>query len=152
MNTLTNIQIDALLKNIKNYKGCFSKDEIRTKLADGYYVINLQDSNDGNGSHWCCLFVSKYFDLYFDSYGFICPENIEQLCDKIIYSEKMLQSLNSSSCGYYVILFIMYMNKFDINDKMLIVKYNNFINLFNNDVNMNDKILKNELSKYNITM
>jgi len=152
MNTLTNIQIDKLLKNIKNYKGCYSKDNIRTKLKEGYYVINLQDSNDGDGSHWCCLYVSKYYDLYFDSYGFICPENIEQLCDKLIYSQKMIQSLNSSSCGYYVVLFILYMNKFNINDKLLIVKYNNFINLFNKDEMINDKILKTELSKYNIIM
>jgi len=152
MNTLTNIQIDKLLKNIKNYKGCYSKDNIRTKLKEGYYVINLQDSNEGDGSHWCCLYVSKYYDLYFDSYGFICPENIEQLCDKLIYSQKMIQSLNSSSCGYYVVLFILYMNKFNINDKLLIVKYNNFINLFNKDEMINDKILKTELSKYNIIM
>lgn len=152
MNTLTNIQINKTLNSIKNFNGCYSKDEIRTKLNDGYYVINLQDSDKGNGSHWCCLYVSKYFDLYFDSYGFICPENIEKLCDRLIYNNTMIQSLDSSSCGYYVILFIMYMNKFDINDKMLIVKYNNFINLFNNDVKMNDKILKNELLKFDIIM
>jgi hypothetical protein len=152
MNTLTNIQIDELLKPVKNYKGCFSKDEIRTKLKEGYYIINLQNSKEGSGTHWTCLYVTKYYDLWFDSYGFICPENIEKLCNKLIYNSKMIQSLDSSSCGYYVILFIMYMNKFDINDNMLIVKYNDFCNQFKNDTKLNERILKNELTKFNINM
>ena len=152
MNTLTNIQIDDLLEYIKHYKGCFSKDEIRTKLKEGYYVINLQNSKEGNGTHWCCLYVTKYYDFWFDSYGFICPENIERLCDKLVYSSKMIQPLNSSSCGYYVVLFIMFMNRYDINDNLLIVKFNDFLNLFKTDVKLNEIILKNELLKYNIIM
>jgi hypothetical protein len=152
MNTLTNIQIDEMLKNIKNYYGCFSKDEIRTKLKEGFYVINLQNRNDGDGTHWCILYITNHYQLWFDSYGFICPENIDKLCNKLVFSEKMVQSLDSSSCGYYVILFILNMNQYNINDRNLINKYNDFINLFSKDTKLNERILKNELIKYNIIM
>lgn len=152
MNTLTNIQINDLLKNVINYKGCFSKDELRTKLKEGFYVVNLQNKNDGIGTHWCGLYVSQNYDIYFDSYGVICPENLEKLLTRLHYNHKMIQALNSSSCGYYVILFILHMNKFNINSDMLINKFNDFINIFNKNTLLNEKILKNELIKYNISM
>ncbi len=40
------------------------KDELPSKLKRGYYVINLQSSNVGNGSHWTALYYSPENSFY----------------------------------------------------------------------------------------
>ena len=147
---LSNIQINNILKNVKNYKGCYSKDELKTDLDKGYYVVNLQNYNDGNGSHWCVLYKTKYFDFWFDSFGIGPPLNIEKLCHKLIYNTQDIQDLDSCSCGHYCIYYIMFMSNYDINSRNLINKHNNFVNLFSKDTKMNEIILRTFLNKQKI--
>ena len=35
------------------------KDELPAKVEDGCYIINLQSSTSGNGTHWLGLFIYK---------------------------------------------------------------------------------------------
>ena len=106
-NELTNIDIDNLLKyqyKIKDYHGCFVKDELPAKLKNGFYVINL------NGhSHWTGLYKDGKNYYYFDSYGFPSPQDVENKIPKeYIWSDKDIQTYKSSACGYYTIAWIRY--------------------------------------------
>ena len=120
--------------NIKLNDVC-CKDQINRKfINDGYYIVNLQDSNQ-NGSHWCCLYKKKNYYYWFDSYGCEPPQEILQISKNINYNKHIIQDLQSSCCGYYCLLFCYYIQKKkDIND---------FHKLFNNDYKDNDyKLMK----------
>ena len=49
-NTLSNIDIQEILKSQEIEVNVCVKDELPSKLKKGFYVINLQSSKDGNGS------------------------------------------------------------------------------------------------------
>ena len=51
-NELSNIEIDALMRHykIKNYHGCFVKNNLPSRLSNGFYIINLNGQ-----SHWTAL-------------------------------------------------------------------------------------------------
>ena len=51
------------------------KDELPAKVVDGCYIINLQSSTDGRGTHWLGLFIYKTNAYFFDSYG--APPSVE---------------------------------------------------------------------------
>ena len=47
------------------------KDElIKIKPISGNYIINLESSKDGNGTHWMGLKIENVDCIYFDSYGY----------------------------------------------------------------------------------
>jgi hypothetical protein len=77
-NELTNHDIDMLMhsRDIRNYHGCFIKDQLPRRLLDGFYIINLNGS-----SHWTALCKDKKKYYYFDSYGFVAPDDVEQRID-----------------------------------------------------------------------
>ena len=65
---MSNIFINNLLKDYKNFKGCFSKDQIKLIGDNKGMIINLQDSNQP-GSHWIALKRVKNTIFPFDSFG-----------------------------------------------------------------------------------
>ena len=66
---LSNFQIDERYKGIKEYGGTFSKD-LLPKLENKAYIINMQDSTAGNGSHWTAVInINPKETVYFDSFG-----------------------------------------------------------------------------------
>ena len=140
-NELTNGELSQLVKHykIKKYHGAYIDDKMPIKLKNGYYIINL------NGrSHWTCLLKDgdKYF--YFDSYGFPASQEVEDQIGQYIYSDLQLQHLNSSSCGYYVIAFMRFMQNHKHKDKK--IYYKSFLNLFSEDPKENEMILHELLS------
>jgi len=144
INTLTDRDIIQIL-NFQNIKinGVFMKDELPNKLTKGFYVINLQSSTEGNGTHWVALYYNPVCSYYFDAFGFIAPLEIQNKIKPYAYNDKHIQDLNSSSCGYYCIAFIAFLyEKHDI-EKL----YRVFINFFSNDTNKNDEILYKLLYK-----
>jgi hypothetical protein len=68
----------------------------------------LQDSDDGGGTHWTVFYYNKPLDsIYFDSYGFIAPEIVQDKISPYIYNDyDQIQDMNSSACGYFCISFI----------------------------------------------
>jgi len=136
INETSDKDINLLMKfyKIKNYHGCYIKDELPKKLKDGYYVINLNGQ-----SHWTALLKTKNKYYYFDSFGFMSPEDVEERIPKeYIYSDKQIQTEASTACGFYVVAFIKYMSSI----KNKIIGYNNFINMFKEDQPVNEVILK----------
>ena len=114
---MTNRQIDEYFANKSGYIGCMSKDEFTTiKNELNYLVINLEDSDAGNGTHWVCLLNSNTYCYYFDSFGFPPPENVRQIIKRdlnkrIVYNTSQIQNEKSSLCGYYCLYFIDWMLK-----------------------------------------
>ena len=51
------------------------KDElVKIKPLSGNYIINLESSQDGNGTHWMGLKIENLDCVYFDSYGYLPPQ------------------------------------------------------------------------------
>jgi len=141
-NELTNFDIDDYMKyfKIKNYHGCFIKNEL-PDLNDGFYVINLNGQ-----SHWTCLCKDGNEYLYYDSFGFPAPIEVENAIKKdggksYTSSENQIQNLDHTSCGFYVIAFCKYLN----NRKDKLKAYEEFIAHFTDETEINDQILKKML-------
>lgn len=111
-----------------------SKDHLYDMFPQkGGYIINMEDSDAGNGSHW----VSIWFDgpgsqpLYFDSFGIDPPiaviDFMKKWNDKCIFSTKEIQNINSGFCGQYCLYFLHQMHK---NKGKLDKKYEHFIDMF----------------------
>jgi len=146
-NMLTNFDIDDYMKKlkVKDYHGCYIKDEL-PELNKGFYVINLNGQ-----SHWTCLYKDiaengENSYLYFDSFGFPAPVEVEQSIKKdnmgrqtdYFSMENQLQDIDHTSCGFYVIGFCKFLN----NKKNKIKAYQDFIKKFTVDPSKNDVILK----------
>ena len=132
---MSNIFINNFLKDYKNFKGCFSKDQIKLIGNNKSIIINLQDSNQP-GSHWIALKRVKNIIFLFDSFGVeYIPIDIFKVYKnyKIIANIYQIQDISSNLCGMFCVLFILY----DIKSKN---DSNKFLTLFNS----ND-FLKNEL-------
>jgi hypothetical protein len=156
MNELDETQIAALMKGTQ-FNGCFTKDDLNY-IPEGNTVYNL------NGvSHWTAMVKDKNNYYYFDSYGVVPPQLLEDmiLCHTTgkdlknpyanaverrnaqldgeqhgfyCYNTKEIQAINSSSCGYYCCAFLKWMDK----SKNKFKAFQDFQNLFS------DKYLKNE--------
>ena len=73
---MTNVDLENMADKLGlPIVGVFSKDELigddKAPRQIGSYYINMQDSTEGNGTHWI---FAKIFEsghgLYFDSFGF----------------------------------------------------------------------------------
>ena len=144
MNTLTNNTInDILYKLIDKYDGCYMTDQGKFIKNDKYYVYNLNNSSQ-KGSHWVGIYKNNKKSYYFDTFGFVCDKEIEKYIKPYKYNKYQIQDINSTSCGYYCIAFIIFMN-YNNND------FDNFIKMFNKEnYKLNEFILYNYLKKYNI--
>ena len=107
------------------------------KLKNGFYIINL------NGySHWTCLMKDGKNYYYFDSYGFVASQEVEDQIGESVYSDIDLQHLNSSSCGFFCIAWMRYMQ--DHKNKKL--AFSNFLKLFSEDTKKNEVLLNRLLN------
>jgi len=138
-NELSNRDIEKYLKNYKRFKGCFSKDQLPELKKHCYYVVNLQSSKDGDGTHWTCLYM-LYDDLalYLDPMGYPPPQELKDKIHHIIWDEKPIQDIDSTACGYFCIAFIKL--SYYMHSKNKALKY--FNDLFTNNTKKNDYILQ----------
>ena len=141
-NELSNIDIINIINSMKFNKyfgGVFSKDDLPKNLKHKYfYIVNLDDKKN-SGTHWTVFYYNNPLtSLYFDSFGFVPPAQVENKIEPYIYSEPDIQDYeNSSACGYFCIAFIKFLYNQDDKHKAL----DTFINLFKSETNNNDKIL-----------
>ena len=107
---LSNIFINNLLKDNKNFSGCFSKDRIIKLDNNKCLIYNFQNSNQ-KGSHWCSITGKNNKIFIFDSFGIgEIPSEIYEIYKnfKIITNIYQIQHITSILCGLYSILFILY--------------------------------------------
>jgi len=141
LKTLTDIDIKNFANQYKlPLENILMRDEIKNHLKVGFYVINL-DTSDDEGTHWTVCYAHPLKSYYFDSYGFVPPLELEQKIKPYIYNDKDIQDWNSEACGWYCIAFIKFLcDKMDKD-----IAYKEFLKLFSNNTKENDKILKEYL-------
>ena len=122
-NVTTNTDIDEMCSNIKNYRGCFTVDELPDKLQNGYYVINLNGT-----SHWTMMCKEADNCCYYDSYGFPMPQELEDRIKDYYWSKTQNQDIK-------------YLDKRTNKNRAL----DELVSLFNQDTKKNDMILKSLL-------
>ena len=94
-------------------RGIYFKDTVPPNPDRGFYIINLQSEADPrNGTHWTCFYYDGLTNLYYDSFGFPAPEELEEVIFPYIYNDRDIQDIKSSSCGYYCIAFIIYLYRY----------------------------------------
>jgi len=142
-NALSNLEIIDIIKNRnleKHFGGVYSKDQLPNELIkDKFYIVNLQDHDEGSGTHWTAFYYNyPSTSIYFDSYGFIAPRDVQKRITPYIFNDKDIQDFNSSACGFYCIAFIKFLH--DKTDKEQM--YKTFLKLFKLETIKNDKILQ----------
>ena len=141
-NALSNLEIIDIIKNRnleKHFGGIYSKDQLPELIKDKFYIVNLQDHDEGGGTHWTAFYYNyPSTSIYFDSYGFIAPRDVQKQITPYIFNDKDIQDFNSSACGFYCIAFIKFLH--DKTDKEQM--YKTFLKLFKLDTIKNDKILQ----------
>jgi hypothetical protein len=132
--------IDRILKQRHDYHGVYCKDTLPLDLQTGFYVVNLQDHDDGNGTHWCALNYQHPVSVWFDPFGIICPTDIEDLItgkNRLIYNSVQIQDIKSSACGWFCIAYILNNNRRLGAEQNLKL----FIGHFSKNPLLNDRIL-----------
>lgn len=141
MNVLSDKDIIEILDHYKIPINAIKQKDRIDSLNHGYYIINLQSSKDGNGTHWTALYFEPEKSLYFDAFGFPPPEEVEQLLNEYEYNKHDIQNINSSSCGFYCIAFIKFMHGKKDKEKA----FDTFINMFKKNTFQNENILNSLL-------
>lgn len=112
--------------------------------CEGGYIINMQDSTDGHGTHWVALWLEKVIfpgktseniTIYFDSFGIDPPLAVIEFCERyggakarIVSSTKVIQNINGGHCGQYCIDFLKNMMNKHIRNP--IERFNKFIDYY----------------------
>ena len=65
---LINFEIQKYCKNETKFNGVYSRDNLKKKIKDWAYVINLDEYSD-TGTHWVALCDYNDDVTYFDSFG-----------------------------------------------------------------------------------
>lgn len=141
--------------------GIYYKNELPNLEIGKSYIVNLQNDVDeeGNmnpGTHWICFQIfrtsgGQLCPLFFDSFGFAPPKEIEQEVrlktpSRMGYSTRQIQSPTfSGACGWYCMAWLHYMNRTSgrhFKDD-LIERFNDFISMFDPENQYgNDTVLK----------
>ena len=116
----TNIELLHMADKLGFPLDVLSKNEFRgwKDKREGNYIINLQDSDKGMGTHWVGLIVYKKEAYYFDSFGLLPPLDVIYFVNPykkntrdMYISNKQIQNIYGAYCGQYTISFIRFMKK-----------------------------------------
>lgn len=142
--TLTNFNLMDIASSYKIKKDFYviMNDELQYfPFKTGYYIINLDDS-DKSGSHWVCLIIEENKCLYWDSFGCLPSLDVIQFMKKsrtkYMYSNRIVQHLESTNCGLFALGVIIYVlkTKGDLYDAV-----DQYTDLFSMEPIKNDKII-----------
>lgn len=148
---LSNIDLTNFCKKLNiPLNDVISKDLLQNiKPKIGAYIVNLQNHNIGNGTHWVCFIIFKSKVVYYDSFGLVCPLPVINFVRKynnkinLIYSIDHIQNIDSVLCGWFVLFFLYFMLIMNKNNRNYAVLVNNHNKLFNaKGSKYNDNILQ----------
>jgi hypothetical protein len=150
---LSNFDLENILKtyNVPVVSVCM-KDELPNKVVNGNYIINLQSSTAGKGTHWLGLIIKNKESFFFDSFGAPPSQEIIDFVKKrkgckLAFNNWIIQSLESENCGYFVSSFLIYMNR-HLKNQSLFQIADDYIDGYVDDTKTNDKILKHFFIEY----
>ena len=147
MGSLTNYQIEDVAKHYHiPLVDCCMKDELPHLLKDGYYIINLQSTTQGDGTHWTALIVQPNIAVFFDSFGAPPSTEIVDFVKKrkrihMAFNNEIIQDLDSENCGYFCLFLCWFVEK-NKHTKSLIQLVDDFTRLFSEDTKTNDRTLR----------
>lgn len=143
---LSNFDLVELCKRIGvKINGIYLKDQLPTKAKKGNYIINLDSSYTGKrGTHWVGLICGKKDTVvYFDPFGVPPAEEIKKFIktsyQRHYWNNEIIQDIESDLCGYYVIAHFNYIKN---SNKDILESTQNYIDIFLEDTEKNDKILR----------
>lgn len=91
-----------LAPRLPDFRGCYSKDRLPTQRLTGSYIVNLQNFDDGDGTHWVCFVQQKNQAVYIDSFGGPPPLAVRAFTwGPVFYSTAVIQGINSENCGRF---------------------------------------------------
>jgi hypothetical protein len=100
-----------------DFKGVFAKDQLTFKVTyPSSFVINTHKQKQ-SGEHWLAVYYNEDgLCTFFDSFGlhpsFYKLENfLNKTSKEWICNQVQLQDINSFTCGYYCIFFILLMSR-----------------------------------------
>ena len=80
---LSNFELEEIADHYNFNLTVVMKDElVNYKPKNGNYIINLESSTSGNGTHWLALIVHDKKCFYQDSFGIIPPQEVTEFCKK----------------------------------------------------------------------
>ena len=147
MGSLTNYEIEDVAKHYHiPLIDCCMKDELPHSLKDGYYIINLQSSTQGDGTHWTVLIVQPKIAVFMDSFGAPPSTEIVDFVKKrkgihLAFNNEIIQDLSSENCGYFCLYLCWFVEKYK-RTKPLIQLVDDFTRLFREDTKLNDAVLQ----------
>ena len=108
---LTNLEMQRYYQIEPRFYGAFSRNNLRLKIKDGTYVINL-DEYTGVGTHWIALFCNRSETPYFDSFSVEETKHVSEEIKEFIGKKNIIanifrvQANDSVMPGYVCIGFI----------------------------------------------
>ncbi len=150
--SLSNIEIINLSK-IYNLplQNVVMKDELKGVIPKrGLYIVNMESSTDGNGTHWVAVIFYETKAFYFDSFSAEPPLEvvafIHRKVQKYAFNCKQIQDLSSDFCGWFCIalaIYVKYHKGVDFYDAC-----NDYADLFNVNTQKNDSQLVGFFKEY----
>ena len=149
-NGLTDSELVRLLRHDKKFVGkVYMKDELPAVLEKNkWYIINMENSYDGDGTHWVCFKtpLRKEPMIYFDPLiGGDPPIEVLEHARKtgVVFKMMEVENVNSTACGWYCVACI-------LSDKGAgspLIHFKRFMAHFSKDTERNELILHNLLVK-----
>ena len=139
MKTTSNIDLAKFLSKHKlQFNDICYKNDLPPILKKGWYIINMEDhTKKSNGTHWVCFYKGD-INAYFDSFGAVPPQIIDEKLKKYIYNGKEIQDIDSNSCGWFCLTAIYYFENKPVDP----IKFNNFLELWKDDPKKNETLIK----------
>jgi hypothetical protein len=144
---LSNFDLEEIAQHYGFPLTVLMKDELKShKPKTGNYIINLQSSTSGNGTHWMSMKISNKQCFYQDSFGVAPPKEVINFCKRIpnsrlAFSEIQMQEITTETCGYFAIGLLIHLNR--TKNKNIYKSAGEYINQFSYDSKKNNTILKN---------
>jgi hypothetical protein len=119
---LSNLQLNAAVKqlNISNFRGCYCRDELPSKINEQECGILNLDSSNGQGTHWVAWYKDCNNNYYLDSCGLQPPlEIIKYLGRPIYYNTGQVQPRGTVVCGHLSLYLLKRLSMGDSFEKIL---------------------------------
>jgi hypothetical protein len=134
----TGFQLEDKLKNLKGFRGIFSRDTLPILKPGQSLIFNLSKLKDP-GTHWISIYFNPNGNIfYLDPIGLPAPPEALKMMKrwggKIFWNNVSYQYNRSEDCGQFCVYFLEHLNFKSLDDP--------FPRLSKTDEKKNDKIVE----------
>lgn len=135
----------CLAKLHVTHKGVYPRDLLPRSVHTPSAIVVNTDPHTRPGTHWTAIYINENREAdYFDSYGrppnITCKDFIQRNSRVARFSTLTLQSLTSSLCGQYCVLFLYFRSRGFSMDQ--------FLNMLTNSTAINDRLISLLFAEY----